>query len=190
MGVLANFKIRTKVLLALLPLAIMVVVAALYASIQIKSIDTAYSGLIEKEIKAYQQLTVARALNNRFNQYVYKEIAETETDQMRSIDADLDLTAAQFLVAAEEAKRRSPEQIPAIESVTTLFNQMVSDSRPVRAWRLRPRTTTKPCKSCERPSSRSGKKRGRPSRTSKKSSKSKSISDQPNSPTGRTAQFG
>ena len=61
MGVLANFKIRTKVLLALLPLAIMVIVAALYASIEIKSIDTAYSDLIENEIKSYQQLTVARA---------------------------------------------------------------------------------------------------------------------------------
>ena len=72
-------------------------------------------------------------MNNRFNQYLYKEIAETDIDRMRAIDADLDLTAADFLVAAEEAKRRSPEQIPAIESVTTLFDQMVSDSRPVRA---------------------------------------------------------
>ncbi len=132
MGVLANFKIRTKVLLALLPLAIMVIAAALYASLEMKWIDAAYSDLIEKEIKSYQQLTIARALNNRFNQYVYKEIAETDPDQMRSIDNDLDLTVAQFLVAAEEAKRRSPDQIPAIESVTTLFNQMVSDSRPAR----------------------------------------------------------
>jgi two-component system, sensor histidine kinase and response regulator len=133
MGVLANFKIRTKVLLALLPLAIMVILAALYASIEIKTIDTAYSNLVDNEIKSYQQLTVARALNNRFNQYLYKEIAETDPDQMRSIDSDLDLTAAEFLVAAEEAKRRSPEQIPAIESVATLFNQMVSDSRVARA---------------------------------------------------------
>jgi hypothetical protein len=53
MGVLANFKIRTKVLVALLPLAVMVVLAALYASIQIKSIDSAYSSLIDNETKSY-----------------------------------------------------------------------------------------------------------------------------------------
>ena len=118
MGVLANFKIRTKILLALLPLTIMVILAALYASIQIKSIDTAYSNLLENETKSYQKLTLARAHNNKFNQDLYKEIAETDIDRMREIDADLDLTAADFLVAAEEAKRRSPDQAPAIESVT------------------------------------------------------------------------
>jgi two-component system, sensor histidine kinase and response regulator len=132
MGVLANFKIRTKVLIALLPLTIMVIVAALYASIEIKWIDTSYSVLIDNEIQSYQKLTVARALNNRFNQYLYHEIAETNIEQMHAIDGDIDLTAAQFLVAAEEAKRRNPGQIRAIESVTGLFNQMVSDSRPAR----------------------------------------------------------
>ena len=70
MGVLANFKIRTKVLVALLPLAIMVVIAALYASIQIKSIDTAYTSLIDNETKSYQKLTLARGLINRFDLYL------------------------------------------------------------------------------------------------------------------------
>jgi len=118
MGVLANFKIRTKVLIALLPLAIMVVVAALYASIEIKIIDTAYSNLLENETKSYQQMTLARAMHNRFDQYLYREIAETDVDQKHVIDADLDLTAADFLVAAEDAQRRSPENISAIEAVT------------------------------------------------------------------------
>ena len=133
MSALANFKIRTKVLLALLPLAIMVIAAALYASIQIKSIDTAYSSLIENGTKSYQRLTLARAMNNRFDQYLYREIAETDIDQKRVLDADLDVTAANFLVAAEESKRRSPNHAPAIESVTALFDKLVSDSRPVRA---------------------------------------------------------
>jgi two-component system sensor histidine kinase/response regulator len=133
MGVLANFKIRTKILLALLPLAIMVIAAALYASIEIKIIDTAYSNLLENETKSFQKLTLARAHNNKFNQDLYKEIAETDIDRMREIDADLDLTAADFLVTTEDAKRRSPDQAPAIESVTAIFNRMVSESRPVRA---------------------------------------------------------
>lgn len=40
MGILSNLKIRTKVLLALLPLALMVVLAALYASIEMERIDS------------------------------------------------------------------------------------------------------------------------------------------------------
>jgi hypothetical protein len=109
MGVLANFKIRTKILLALLPLTIMVIVAALYASIQIKSIDAAYSALIENGSKSYQRLTLARAMNNRFDQYLYREIAETDIDLMREIDAELDVTAANFLGGGGiEAKKSEP----------------------------------------------------------------------------------
>src|SRR3974390_1200111 len=101
MGGMANFKIRTKILAALIPLAVMVVLAAPYASIQIKSIDTAYSSLIDNETKSYQKLTLARVLINRFDLYLYKEIAETDPDRMREIDSDLDLAAAEFLVTAE-----------------------------------------------------------------------------------------
>ncbi len=62
MGLLANFKIRTKVFIALLPLAVMVIVATLYSSIEMKRIDTWYSNLIDRDIKAQQDLTAARAL--------------------------------------------------------------------------------------------------------------------------------
>ena len=75
---LANFKIRTKVLIALLPLVVMVIVAALYASIEMNRIDTRYSDLIGKDVNALQNLTVARVLNNRFGHLLYKEIAETD----------------------------------------------------------------------------------------------------------------
>jgi len=74
MGLLANFKIRTKVLVALLPLAVMVIVAALYSSSAMKSIDTRYSDLLDKDVKALQDLTAARALDNRFGLYLYKQI--------------------------------------------------------------------------------------------------------------------
>ena len=68
MGILANFKIRTKVLFALSPLALMVVLAALYSSIEMHRIDAWYSNLISKDVKALHNLTIARVLNNRFGQ--------------------------------------------------------------------------------------------------------------------------
>ena len=66
MGLLANFKIRTKVLVAPLPLVLMVIVAALYASIEMNRIDTRYSDLIGRDVKALHNLTIARVMDNRF----------------------------------------------------------------------------------------------------------------------------
>ena len=133
MGVLANFKIRNTLLIALLPLAVMVVAAALYASIEMSRIDTWYSDLIDKDIKALQSVTAARALNSQFGQLLYKEVAELSISRMQVIDAELDHTAAEFHSTLDEARRDSPATHPAIDAAESLFDQTASDSRPVRA---------------------------------------------------------
>ena len=136
MGLLANFKIRTKILVALLPLAVMVIAAALYAWIEMKKIDIWYSDLIGKDVKALQNLTVARALSNQFDQLLYQEIAELDVDRMHVIDANIDKTVAELHTAVGETIRESPSLAPALRTATTLFDQTVSDSRPVRAATL------------------------------------------------------
>jgi signal transduction histidine kinase/CheY-like chemotaxis protein len=133
MGLLANFRIRTKVFVALLPLAVMVIVAALYSSIQIRNIDTRYSSLLDKDVKVLQNLTEARALNNQFSLLLYKEIAETNIDRMRVIDGDIDEVDAEFHSVVEEAKRENSSLAPQIQLATDYFDLAVSDSRPVRA---------------------------------------------------------
>ena len=109
MGLLANFKIRTKIFVALLPLAFMVIVAALYASIQMNRIDTRYSELIGNDVKALHNLTVARVFSNRFAQLLYQEIAEPDADRMRVIDADLERTAAEFHSSVASASAEESE---------------------------------------------------------------------------------
>src|SRR5271170_980195 len=136
MGLLANFRIRTKVFVALLPLAVMVIVAALYASIEMKRIDTWYSDLISKDVKALQHLTVARVLNNRFGQLLYQEIAEPDVVRMRALDANIDETVAQFHSVVADARVEDPSLATKINTVATLFDLAVSDSRPVRAAAL------------------------------------------------------
>jgi signal transduction histidine kinase/CheY-like chemotaxis protein len=136
MGLLANFKIRTKVLVASLPLVLMVLVAALYASIEMKRIDSRYSELIERDVQALQSLTIARVMDNRFHQLLYQEIAEPNLDKMRSIDADLDKTAAEFNSSIDEAKRHSPNLTSRIKAAGDLFDQVVSESRPLRGAAL------------------------------------------------------
>src|SRR6201987_6226146 len=133
MSLLANFKIRTKVLIALLPLATMVIIAALYSSDRMSTIDARYSGLLDKDVKALQNLTLAQAYNNRFGLFLYKEVAELDPDRMRVIDGDLDHTFTDFHAPLDEAERESPDLTPEINAAAALFDQEVADSRPVRA---------------------------------------------------------
>src|SRR5215471_11534878 len=86
MGLLANLKIRSKVLVALLPLAIMVIIAALYTSDRMKTIDAHYSALLDKDVKALHNLTLAQSDNNKFGLYFYKGVAGVDPDRMRLID--------------------------------------------------------------------------------------------------------
>ena len=136
MGVLANFKIRTKVLIALLPLAIMVVAAALYSSIEMKRIDTLYTNLLDTEVNLLLKLTFARAANNRFEQNLYKEIAETDADQIRVIDAELDQVGVEFRTLSAQARGIDPAHTQAIDTITAMFARQFADSFPVRAATL------------------------------------------------------
>jgi signal transduction histidine kinase/DNA-binding response OmpR family regulator/HPt (histidine-containing phosphotransfer) domain-containing protein len=133
MSLLANLKIRTKVLIALLPLTIMVIIAVLYSSDRMSTIDARYSGLFDKDVKALQNLTLAQAHNNKFGLFLYKEIAELDPDRMRVIDGDIDQTVNDFHATVDEAKRESPDLVSEINTAAALFDQEVADSRPVRA---------------------------------------------------------
>src|SRR5437763_1069802 len=136
MGLLANFKIRTKVLVALLPLVVMVIVATLYASIEMGKIASWYNGLISNDVRTLHRLTIARSLSNQFGLFLYKEIAEPNLDTMQVVDTDLDETAARLHRYVDEAKQASPTLAPAIDAATSEFDRAVSDSRPVRAATL------------------------------------------------------
>src|SRR5246127_2286840 len=132
MSLLANLKIRTKVLIALLPLAIMVIVAALYSSDRMKTIDARHTGLLDKDVKALQNLTLAQAYNNRFGLFLYKEIAELDPDRMRVIDGDIDQTVTDFHATIDEARHESLDLTSEINAAAALFDQEVADARPVR----------------------------------------------------------
>ncbi len=132
MSLLANLKIRTKVLIALLPLAIMVIIAALYSSDRMSTIDARHSGLLDKDVKALRNLTLAQAYNNRFGLFLYKEVAELDPDRMRVIDGDIDQTVIDFHATIDEARHESPDLTSEINAAAAIFDQEVADARPVR----------------------------------------------------------
>src|SRR5579862_5135705 len=96
MGLLANLKLRRKLLIAMAPLAVMAILAGLYSSIQSKRIDTWYSQLIDNEVKAVHHIDTTRSLNRRFELYLYRLIGETDPDRRQVIDTQLETTYSEF----------------------------------------------------------------------------------------------
>jgi signal transduction histidine kinase/DNA-binding response OmpR family regulator/HPt (histidine-containing phosphotransfer) domain-containing protein len=136
MGLLANLKLRQKLLIAMSPLAVMAILAGLYSSIQGKRIDAWYSQLIDSEVKAVHEIDAARSLNRRYDLYLYRLIDETDPDRRQVIDSQLDSTYSEFKMQIAEAIRLVPARSAEIKASGANFDKAALDSRLVRAAAL------------------------------------------------------
>jgi signal transduction histidine kinase/DNA-binding response OmpR family regulator/HPt (histidine-containing phosphotransfer) domain-containing protein len=136
MGLLANLKLRRKLLVAMAPLAVMAILAGLYSSIQSKRIDAWYSQLIDNEVKAVHHIDTARSLNRRFNLYLYRIIAETNPDRRQVLDTQLETTHSEYKMHTAEAIRLAPFESAQITAAAADFDKAVLDSKVVRAAAL------------------------------------------------------
>jgi two-component system, sensor histidine kinase and response regulator len=136
MALLKNRKIRTKLLLAVTPLALMVLVAMLYSTYESKKVDTLYGDLLSHDLNTLQSMSVARSDTMRYGYFLYAEMTEPNADKRESIDAELDRVWRDYRTRAEEALKQSPERTKEIEAVTAQFEEAVSAARPARAAAL------------------------------------------------------
>src|SRR5271167_2815032 len=133
---LANLKLRRKLLIAMVPLALMVVVAGVYSSLASKTIDTWYSNLIDTEVKGLRSLTEARSHTNRYGLFLYELVAETDPDRKQVIDGELEKTRTDYQAVSSAAIQQSPERADKIKAAAAIFDKTVADARPVRAAAL------------------------------------------------------
>src|SRR5215831_6783451 len=103
MGLLANLKLRRKLLLAMAPLAVMVIIAGVYSSVRSSMIDTWYTALIDNEVKAGDHIDNARAFSLRYALSLYRLVAETDADRRQVIDWEVDSSYAAFKTQLAEA---------------------------------------------------------------------------------------
>src|SRR4249920_1382509 len=136
MGLLTNRKIRTKLLLAVMPLTVMVLVATIYSSYETKAIDTWYSALIQHDAKTLPSISIARSHTMRFGLYLYEEITEPDADKRQSIDVELDKVWRDYRARIADSIQQSPERTKEIQALSALFDKAVADARPVRAAAL------------------------------------------------------
>jgi signal transduction histidine kinase/CheY-like chemotaxis protein len=133
---LENLKLRRKLLIAMLPLVLMVIVAGVYSTYESKTIDALYSNLIDKEVEALRSVAEARSHTNRFGLFLYELVAETDPDRKQKIDGELEKNRAEYQTVISAAIRESPERADKIKAAAALFDRAVADARPVRSAAL------------------------------------------------------
>ena len=136
MSFLANFKIRNKLLVAMLPLALMAIGAGVYSSIESKKIDAWYSNLIDNYVKTFQSVTAARADTVRFRLLLYQIVAEDNPEQKQENDGELDRVQADYRTLLADAPGQNPGRANEIKAAEALFDRAASSARPVRAAAL------------------------------------------------------
>ena len=130
MGFLANLRLRRKFLVAMAPLALMVVAAGVYSSVESKRIDTWYSELIDNQMKALRYVDEARAQSNRFRLLLYELLDETDPDRKQAINGELEKILADYHTVMMTALKLSPERANKIRAASAVFDQAEADARP------------------------------------------------------------
>jgi signal transduction histidine kinase/CheY-like chemotaxis protein/HPt (histidine-containing phosphotransfer) domain-containing protein len=136
MGFLRNLRLRRKLLIAMAPLALMVVVAGVYSSFESKTIDTRYSELIDNQVEALRNVGEARAHTNRFGLFLYDLLEEPDPDRRQIINGELEKIRADYHRVMTAALKESPERADKINAASAVFDQAESDAHPVRAAAL------------------------------------------------------
>lgn len=133
---LSNLTIRTKLLLALVPLVLTVLVALSYASLEMDRIDDRYSVLIERQARATIALARSQQRLILAQQELYELIAETDLDQLSRADASINATVAEYLKLLDDAQRYSPEDAGRFGDILKFFQEYLVEAQAVRSKAL------------------------------------------------------
>jgi len=129
----ANCKIRSKLLLSLLPLGLIVIGALLVASMEMESLDARYTELLDSKVKAVMAIIRATQRTVQINQQLYELIAESDADNLIRLDGDIERTIRKYHEHMAEAKKASPPDAPAILKIEQLFDKFTLEANLVRA---------------------------------------------------------
>src|SRR5271170_6936769 len=136
MGFVANLRLRRKLLIAMLPLALMAMAAAIYSSFESNMIDTRYSALIDTQVKALRSVGEARAHTNRFGLFLFELADESDPGRREVIDGQLTEVANNYHTVIATALKQNPERAEKLNAASILFEQVEIDARRVRAAAL------------------------------------------------------
>ena len=137
MSLFADLRIRTKLIIALVPLAVMVMAAGLYASMEMMRIDTRYNGMVEQSLNATLSLNKASDRIAAICQLLLKEAVEDSTDRTVRLDAEIDKAVRDYTQLMTSANGQAPASVqPRLAGISAQFEESLLNLRPLRAKAL------------------------------------------------------
>jgi len=132
MNYFVNLRIRTKLLLVLLPLAFAVVGAVQYMSYEFQRIEKRYSDMVTYRVPALKSMTRANQRLLHIMQLLYEEVAEDSQDQISRTDGQIDSVTREYQVFLAEALRLTRADTARLGAVVNLFNEFLAEAKAVR----------------------------------------------------------
>ncbi|HVI50105.1 MAG TPA: response regulator [Candidatus Sulfotelmatobacter sp.] len=137
MRLFADLRIRTKLIIALVPLAVMVMAAGLYASLELSRIDGRYSQMVEQGLNATLSLNKANDRIDAICQLLLKEAVEDNADRSARLDGEIEKSMRDYAQMMELGRAQAPQTVkPRLAAISSLFEDGALNVRPVRAKAL------------------------------------------------------
>ncbi len=128
-----NLSIRTKVAMALLPMVVLVVLATLHASVQMRRVERRYTELAAHQGQA--QIALARANQRlyRFGMSLYRGASGGDEAGLRQAEADMEDAYREFHGFMNEAMAAVPDRAARIAKAHDQADEIMTGIRPLLA---------------------------------------------------------
>ncbi len=129
---LSNLKILTKLITVVSLIGVIVGGCVWYAQSRMSQIDDAYSAFINDEAVAVAE---GRRLNRfvfELNYFVYRIIAETDADQIRTANAGFEAAVPNLKETLKSLRDHAPSFAPRIDALAMRINKFLTDVTEVR----------------------------------------------------------
>ena len=125
-----NLRILYKIFTAILILGVVVIAATVFATSQMRMIDSRYSALLENEAKAIRTMEVANQRTIGFARSLYAMIAEQDEGKMQATARQMDGMAGDFRKLLTETRARVPAYAARLDELDRLFTEMQTRAKP------------------------------------------------------------
>ena len=136
MTLLSRINITTKIVLVIALIGTVIAGCVFYAQGRMTDIDAAYTAFLEREAQAAADERRINRYIFELNYSVYRAIAETDTEQMRSADQRLEAAMPKLRALIADVRRQVPAFSAQVDTVDEKVEAFLRDVGAVRALAL------------------------------------------------------
>lgn len=128
---LQDFKIGTKIIGSIAALAAIIMAGTVFTTIEIRSIDSAYSSFLDKDSVSWVDAVRMNMVSQQISSLTYRVVVENDDAAMRRIVDQIGEAENEFKKYADEIKTLSPQYADRVDALERDFADMHGATKPV-----------------------------------------------------------